>query len=184
MQKPALFVSPLCRQYDPEAKAAIWRLHKVDLIGVRRRHLSSEFAFLEYASHQSPCASLFAGCPRRPRARSDPQGRMDFNSLRNVHAASRPGFLVYFPIGSLTWGGVFIMFAFPLRGPPQPQSSIGLNTMPDCTTTSRNFKTKNVFFIHVYTQLKFTCWGRNQTDPHGIVSQHLMSETLAEKNHC
>ena len=46
MQKLALMAYPLCRQYDPEAKAAIWRSHEVDLIGVCRRHQSSEFAFL------------------------------------------------------------------------------------------------------------------------------------------
>ena len=119
-----------------------------------------------YVQHQSPPAPLFAGCPRRPSPRSAPRGRMDLNLFREHQAAFRAEFRPPFPIGPLTWGGVFIMFAFPPRTPPQPRSPIGLNSMPDCAPILGNLKRKCIiFFIHVCSEPKFTGWGRHQTDP-------------------
>ena len=119
-----------------------------------------------YVQHQSPPAPLFAGCPRRPSPRSAPRGRMDLNLFREHQAAFRAEFRPPFPIGPLTWGGVFVKFPFPPRTPPQPRSPIGLNTMPDCAPILGNLKRKCIiFFIHVCSEPKFTGWGRHQTDP-------------------
>ena len=119
-----------------------------------------------YVQHQSPPAPLFAGCPRRPSPRSAPRGRMDLNLFREHQAAFRAEFRPPFPIGPLTWGGVFVKFPFPPRTPPQPRSPIGLNSMPDCAPILGNLKRKCIiFFIHVCSEPKFTGWGRHQTDP-------------------
>ena len=79
-----------------------------------------------YVHHQSPPAPLFAGCPRRPSPRSAPRGRMDLNLFREHQAAFRAEFRPPFPIGPLTWGGVFVKFPFPPRTPPQPRAPSGL----------------------------------------------------------
>ena len=100
-----------------------------------------------YVHHQSWLLFLFVRCPRRPPARSAPRGRMDSNQLRDIQVEFRPGFRICFTIGALTWAGVFVTFAFSLRGPPQPRSPIGLNTMPDCAPILRNLKRKCIIFL-------------------------------------
>ena len=68
-----------------------------------------------------------------------------------------PGVWICSRIGPLTWGGVFVTFAFPPRTSPQPRSPIGLNSMPDCAPILGNLKRKCIiFFIHVCLELKFT----------------------------
>ena len=109
-----------------------------------------------YVHHQSPLAPLFAGCPRRPNPRSAPRGPIDHHLLRDYQDTFRPECPICSRIGPLCWGGVFIMFAFPPRGTPQPRSPMGPRTMPDCAPISGKLKRKCIiFFIHVCSELKF-----------------------------
>ncbi len=125
-----------------------------------------------YVHHQSPPAPLFAGCPRRPSPRSAPRGRTDLNLLRDHRDAFRPEFRICSPIGPLTWGGVFVPFAFPPRTPPQPRSPIGLNSMPDCAPISGDLKRKCIIFLSTSAQSPNLLGrdGTKQTHARGVYS--------------
>ena len=58
-------------------------------------------------SHQSSTSPVSLSFSQHPEIRSAARGRMDFVSLCDVQAASRPGSRMPFPIGPLSWGVVF-----------------------------------------------------------------------------
>jgi len=113
-----------------------------------------------YVDHQSWLLSLFFTQPTRAPQRSAPRGRMELISLHDHRRAFRPEFRICSPIGPLTWGGVFVTFAFPPRGTPQPRSPKGLTrwgTDARLCPYFGEFKTEMYhFFIHVCSEPKFT----------------------------
>ena len=68
--------------------------------------------------------------------------------MRDARVEFCPGVWICSRIGPLTWGGVFVPFAFPPRGTPQPRSPMGPHTMPDCAPISGKLKRKCIIFFY------------------------------------
>ena len=97
---------------------------------------------------------------RSLRIRSHAPCSVRLTMFAHAHANSSKRGSFGSPIGALTWGGVFVTFAFPPRSPPQPRSPKGLTrwgTDARLCPYFGEFKTEMYhFFIHVCSEPKFT----------------------------